>query len=120
VDPHNPEVYDALGQVYLDQGEFERAADRFRKALEEDDQYAMAYGHLGIAYFRLMRWEDAIPSFRKAIEYGSAAPEYYYALGWSYINLSEDCERAVPYFEMALELDIWAQPAWDGLDYCEE
>jgi hypothetical protein len=26
----------------------------------------------------------------------------------------------VPYFETALQLDVWAQPAWDGLDYCEQ
>ena len=51
--PQAPEPYFNLGYAYQQNGEYSRAAERFKKAVEIKPDFARAYYSLGIVYLAL-------------------------------------------------------------------
>ena len=89
------------------------------KAIEIDPEYATAYGHLGVTYYVRRNYEEAIPNLKKAIDLGARSEEHCYELGFSYAYLDQ-CDKAVPWFEGALEINPHSAVAQEGLQYCRE
>ena len=61
-------VYEILGRVSFESGDFIAAAEQFQKLIELDPAYPEGFNSLGNAYTRQNRWEDALASYRKAIK----------------------------------------------------
>jgi len=57
-----------LGKVLLDLERWEEALPYFRKAIERQASYSMAYNHLGTCLAHLGRGEEAKDVFRRGIE----------------------------------------------------
>jgi tetratricopeptide (TPR) repeat protein len=89
--PHNKEILNAIGIVYLlHLDETKKAIEWFDKAVKEDPSYSEAYNNLGYSYQMLGEFEKAIPFYRKALSnplYPTAEKAYvnmgnaYYRLG---------------------------------------
>ena len=61
------------GMTLYNQGNYAQAAEYFRKATEENPEYAPAYLYLGRAYLNMGRYADALPPLRTAYRLDPAA-----------------------------------------------
>jgi pentatricopeptide repeat protein len=79
---HGPDLaaaHSCLGQVFLAQGEYEKAAGQYRRTLELEPTSDDAYAGLADAYARLGRFEEAEKLYKQAI---SARPAYWATYNW--------------------------------------
>jgi type IV pilus assembly protein PilF len=91
LNPHNKEILNAVGIVYLMHlDETREAIGWFEKAVKEDPSFSEAYNNLGYSYEKLGDFEKAISFYRKALSnplYPTAEKAYinmgnaYYRLG---------------------------------------
>jgi tetratricopeptide (TPR) repeat protein/predicted Ser/Thr protein kinase len=72
-------AHSCLGQVFMAQGEYEKAADQYRRTLELEPTSDDAYAGLADAYERLGRFEEAEKLYKQAI---SARPAYWATYNW--------------------------------------
>ncbi len=119
VDPRDPAALDALGLFYFEDQDYTTAAKQFGKATEVAPDYANGWGHLGWCLYANKNWEEAVDAYEKAISLGARSFDFYYQLGLSYALL-EECDKARPWFQKALELQPGAQAVRDGLRMCPE
>jgi folate-binding protein YgfZ len=68
LDPEDVVANFGLGKVLFDLDRWEDAAPYFRKAIEKQESYSMAYNHLGTCLMQLGRTEEARDIFRHGIE----------------------------------------------------
>ena len=60
-------VHHLVGRSMVDQRDWSRAVEHFRKAIEIEPNYAPFYSDLGNALARRGRWEQAVENFQKAL-----------------------------------------------------
>lgn len=87
----------------------ERAADRFRAAVEADPRNGQAYRWLGRAALLLDRPEEAIVAFSAATRLHPANPLAWWELGLAYERLAQGLEGAV-HLALASDSDCTAGP----------
>lgn len=75
--PTNKVGYYNLGQLYMDQNEFEKAKVSFEQAKKSDPENADIHYQLGITAMRQKHFSEAIKSFDAALE---LSPEYLQAI----------------------------------------
>jgi len=112
---------DALGFGLYNVGDNFQAVRVLRDAVELDPEYGPAQVHLGMVYYALRNYEDAVPALQKGVDLlGDAARiEHYYSLGLAYIYKEpRECQKAMPWLQMALEIEPDSGPALDGLARC--
>ncbi len=80
-DPLPPGPWLNLANVLLESGQFERAVDALRGAIERAPQLADAHNNLGVLHTRLGNWQQAEQALLRGIE---LAP----ALGYLHFNLA--------------------------------
>ena len=66
-DPSSAFVRYGLAMAYVQQGEFERAAEEFAALLERDPSYAAAYYHGGQTFEKLGRPDAARDYYRRGL-----------------------------------------------------
>lgn len=110
----NLEAYDyylqALNLYYnRTQENLEKAISLFEKAIEEDDQFALAYANVAISYYFLdvnqkeKQYTEEINNFAdKALLYDSRSAESLIAKALYYMQM-EEYQLALPHLEKALE-----------------
>jgi tetratricopeptide (TPR) repeat protein len=76
-----------LGNTLHNQGKLEEAIAAYRKAIEIDPNYAMAYNFLGSTLQSQGKLEEAITAYRKAIEIDPKLANAYHNLANAYYNL---------------------------------
>ncbi|MBT6516593.1 MAG: tetratricopeptide repeat protein, partial [Candidatus Marinimicrobia bacterium] len=93
--------YYNLGIAYNNQGNYTKAIESYKKAIELKPDYALAYNNLGIAYNNQGNYTKAIESYKKAIElkpdyalaYNNRAIIYYskeeYDKAWNDVNMAQ-------------------------------
>jgi tetratricopeptide (TPR) repeat protein len=59
--------YNDLGTKAYQKGEFQKAIDNYRLAIDYDPNFALAYGNLGLAYHKVWLTDEAIDANEKAI-----------------------------------------------------
>lgn len=94
-----PTRYDALcemGEIYLAQKNFNRAAAAYLDAIRIDEAQARAYLGAGRALRHLERYGEAAEKYRKLIELDGEKLPYLYELGQTYALLKEfdDAQRS--------------------------
>lgn len=82
LDSTNKYVYHNLGTLYLDvSGDYAKAEQYIKKAIELRPDYAPSHKSLGDVYFRLKRYEMAEAEYRKAVDIDPALVDAYTGLG---------------------------------------
>lgn len=104
--PEDPELKFRIGLVYADYYKRLEDAERYYKqAIQLRKNYSEAYNNLGHVYLRQRRWDDAIAMFEKALDnlFYRTPEKAYYNMAVAYRNKGDD-EKALEYYQMALEL----------------
>jgi type IV pilus assembly protein PilF len=120
LNPHDKEVLNAIGIVYLMHlDEPTKATEFFRKAADEDPNYSEAYNNLGYAYQKMGKFEKAIEYYKKALSNPlyPTAEKAYTNMGYSYYRLGRYDEALRPLKE-ALKRAPDLVPAYLGLALC--
>jgi tetratricopeptide (TPR) repeat protein len=85
-------------------GEFERAVNLFKKALELNPDYADAYNYLGYMYAdKGINLDESLRLIEKAISYEPNNGAFIDSLGWIYFKLGK-YDRALAELQRAVEL----------------
>lgn len=81
IDPKNPEVYVAIGDVYLEQANGTEAVKYYNEALKLNANYVKAYVRTGKLYTRALNYAEAKAAFEKAISIDPNYPPTYREYG---------------------------------------
>jgi TolB-like protein/Tfp pilus assembly protein PilF len=107
-------VYIALGNLYRESGQYDKAIDEFKLAISMDSGSADAHLGLGATYFENSMHEQAEQHFRQAIE---MQPNYWQALMsmGTFLGDSGRISEAIPYYERICELMPDSETAYNNL-----
>jgi len=96
-------AHSCLGLAYIAQGEFEKAADQYRRTLVLEPTSDDAYGGLASAYERLDKPADAEQAFKQAI---ALRPGYWATYNWLGLFYMDHAryEEAVGQFSQVVSL----------------
>ncbi len=103
---HDPRITDATGLVYLYQGLFDQAQEKYAAATREGLRPSRLFNHLsfGSNFIAIGRYQEALVEFKHAVE---IMPNHYKAhrgLAEAYHALCE-LEAAIPEYQQALALN---------------
>ena len=70
LDPFTVAVRIHLGNSYLDRGEFDKALEQYRRALEIEPDNSIAHYNVACTYSRMKRIKEALDALERAIECG--------------------------------------------------
>lgn len=100
--PDYPDLYNALGFLYVKEKRFEEGIETFRKALEINPDYMEAHFNLFKALKEQNRFAAAAEEGRILMEKGLTYPDFYAALSDIYISL-EEYDKAIAILLKAIE-----------------
>ncbi len=75
--PDNADALNNLGQRYQERGEFAKAIEEYKKAIEMRPTFYSAYNNLAVCYGKLKQYDQAETALRKCI---SLKPDDFYAM----------------------------------------
>ncbi|MDA8106595.1 MAG: tetratricopeptide repeat protein [Nitrospiraceae bacterium] len=107
LNPHNKEILNAIGIVYLlHLDETKKAIEWFDKAIKEDPSFSEAYNNLGYSYERLGDFDRAISFYRKALSNPlyPTAEKAYINMGNAYYRLGKN-DAALQSYKEAIKRD---------------
>jgi Flp pilus assembly protein TadD len=99
----NSEVYNQLGLACDKNGDTEGGRAYFKKALDDNPLFAMAWNNLGVSYFLTQDYLSARAYFEKAVEMNNEDPDCWFNLRDTYIELGlrDEAELAdIKYHEL--------------------
>jgi tetratricopeptide (TPR) repeat protein len=103
LNPDNVRVEYKQGLALLFGANHLDAISHFKKILEKEPTYALAYEGIGRAYFQDKKIESAEANFRKAVELEPRLWKSYTFLGYIY-DLQKDHDAAIKSFKSALKI----------------
>jgi tetratricopeptide (TPR) repeat protein len=107
-------VYNILGTVYFDKGDYQSAVKNYEKALTYEEDSAWVYNNLGLVYIQMQKWPEAEAQLKKAIEADSENAIAHNNLGVVF-NQEKEYEKGLKEFETACSLDPQYQKASQNL-----
>ncbi|MGH6760421.1 MAG: tetratricopeptide repeat protein [Phyllobacterium sp.] len=107
-DPDNMRGYLALGGVYGQMKDFQKAADLYEKAVarikKPDRTHWPIFYQRGIAYERLKEWPKAEPNFKEALKLFPDQPQVLNYLGYSWVDMNINLDDGLNMIRKAVEL----------------
>ncbi|NOZ00234.1 MAG: tetratricopeptide repeat protein [Chloroflexi bacterium] len=101
------QLWNELGNIYLNSGAFSQAIKAYDKAIEIAPEFGWAYSNMALAYMRLGEPEKSIPYYQRSIEllddFSDKAVSWH-RLGNSY-QVMDDTKNAILAFQRSVELD---------------
>lgn len=111
LDPDSPMPDTYIYRIYLNQGEFARAAQHASLAVENDSDNPIRWANWGVALYKNRQYQEAIDAFRYAIRGGETddgfvvvglpldydVAEYFYMYGLA-LAYTRQCDEALPIF----------------------
>lgn len=91
------------GATFFQQGDYKKAIEAFKRAVEKYPDYPDGYCNLGLSYLRDGQVDTAIELLKKAVELKPDLVEAYYGLGECYVK-KEMLDEAMEAFAKALEI----------------
>ena len=101
--PSDPKTHNNLGDVYSRQGDLNRAAEEFSKAIELNPNYADAYHNLGNVYQRAGSPSAALQLYSKAYEINPKLWQSFQQIAIIYFQ-NQEFETAITYMNQAIEV----------------
>jgi len=105
LDPENSEIYLSLGDVYMADGDLDKAIRAYCDSISVNSEDYRAYSKAGIALWEKDYLEEAVVSYHRAIELN---PEYDIAhnnLGVIYLDGIGAPDEAISYFKAAIAIN---------------
>ncbi len=90
--PANPSAWNNIGSIHMKRGDFDAAADCFRRAADIDRHYVMAYNNMAQLQLRFGHWQDSIRFAAHAVRLQSDLAPALNALALSYYALGHRTE----------------------------
>jgi tetratricopeptide (TPR) repeat protein len=112
--PHAGVAHVNLGQIYESDGDVDRAADHYRRALAIDSATPGAHNNLGVVLAKRGDLGKARVSFEKEIEEHPGNADAHFNLGLWY-KLAGRVDEAVPRWQQAIAVDPYYVPAYREL-----
>jgi len=105
LDPYLSDGYWIRGRYYRNIGEFQRAIEDLKKAVEINPNNVLAYRYLGSTYFLNRDYVKALRNLKEAekLERGNELTQLYSDIGQLYTSIGE-FENAEKYFKESLRL----------------
>ncbi|MFX1257555.1 MAG: tetratricopeptide repeat protein [Promethearchaeota archaeon] len=113
-DPQSAIVKESLVDMLLSYGgylndeyvlEYEKSIAVLKRIIEIDPKNYRAIYNLGIAYFNIGEMEKALKAYNEAISIKQDYKYCYYNIGLIYEIYKDNLEKALEYYEKALEID---------------
>ncbi len=112
--PSSHQNHNNLGDYYGRQGDFQKAEEEFKKAIELKPNYADAYHNLGNTYRQMGRQEEAMGNYEKALEFNSGLWQSYHQIAALHFEAGE-FEKSGEYLKKALEINPEEEALKSGL-----
>jgi hypothetical protein len=103
VSPFSPRAHNNMGDVYVQEGNFDGAIREFKRALALKPDYADVYHNLANTYQFLGNTQEAIKYYETALSYNPKLFESYYNLSIAYIN-SGEADKAIELLNKGLQM----------------
>jgi tetratricopeptide (TPR) repeat protein len=104
--PDEPELHEALGELYLKKKTYDEAQAELEKSLKLDPSRAHTLYLLGRLHVQKRENEEAVPYLEKALRYQPDMPEACGLLGTAYVRMGQDA-KAIPELEKAVDIDFY-------------
>ncbi len=111
-------AHNNLGWAWFNKGEYDKAVESYRTALELDPSYAVASNNLGLALERLDRLDEAEAAFRRAASNMPGFVDAYYNLGLILLK-KKDKAGAAEAFQAVIDLAPRSERAGSARQYLE-
>lgn len=112
--PKDPLALREMGEIYHEQGEYEKALECFNKCTELNPNDVNAWVGLGILYETMGKLENSIDCYHKALDSDPKNGIAWYNLGVIHDKLAEE-EKALDCYQRALKIDPENKHAWVNL-----
>lgn len=119
VAPSGQTIHNNLGDVYARQGNLQKAAEEFQKAIQINPNYGDAYHNLGNTYQQMGQMDLAIESYKKALELNPNIWQSYQNLASIYFAQGQ-YDLAQESMEKALEINPQDSNLQQGLQYIKQ
>ena len=103
VSPFSPRAHNNMGDVYVQEGNFDGAIREFKRALALKPDYADVYHNLANTYQFLGNTQEAIKHYETALSYNPKLFESYYNLSILYLN-SGETDKAIELLNKGLQM----------------
>jgi protein O-mannosyl-transferase len=114
VTPNNWFVMNALGNVFLENGQYQEAIRSCEESVRIYPDYWEAWHNMATAYMILGEYRKAIPCYQKALQTKYSLVDAWYKIGLAYTKLGEP-DRAIPYYRETIRLNPDFFDAWQSL-----
>jgi tetratricopeptide (TPR) repeat protein len=104
LDSTNPEPINAIGVMYQEQNQLEKAKQEFKRCIVINKNYAKGFYNLGCVYMDQDSLQQAINKFNIALQVEPTYAEAYYNKGLCY-ELLKDVANAIDNYKTALKMD---------------
>jgi len=91
------------GMEYLEQGDYENAIPKFKKAIEIDSKFAFAWDNLGVSYRQSNKYDEAIKAYKKSLDINPKGRLPLINIAVTY-NLNKDYPSAIKYYKKFIAL----------------
>jgi tetratricopeptide (TPR) repeat protein len=119
VAPSGQQIHNNLGDVYARQGDFSRAVEEFKKAIEINPNYADAYHNLGNTYQAMGQLDLAMENYQKAVSINPNLWQSYQNMAAIYFN-SGQLDLAEENMKKAAELNPTDENLKQGLQFIQQ
>ena len=92
----------ARGQLYVELGDWDKAAEDFSAAIKLQPDHSEAWTARAFAYFHRQQWDQAVADFSKAIELAPQVHTNWLHRGHSYLQLAQ-WDKAAADFTKVIE-----------------
>lgn len=118
VSPSGPNIHNNLGDVYGRQGNLEKSAEEFEKAIKINPNYADAYHNLGNVYRDMKKYDLALENYQKALSINPNIWQSYQNIAAIYFD-QNDLQKAYEMIKKALEINPSDQKLQQNLKVIE-
>ncbi|MBI5970279.1 MAG: tetratricopeptide repeat protein [Deltaproteobacteria bacterium] len=104
-----------LGLIASERGDFKKAVEEYRRAVEISPQYLLPRYNLAIAYYKMNDYDAAIEQYRILLKLDPIQPDVHFGLGEALLKKGRNYEAAAR-FKEALRLAPGNRRAMEYLD----
>ncbi|MEX0678161.1 MAG: tetratricopeptide repeat protein [Pirellulales bacterium] len=104
LDPNHADALNLLGLIGWQTGQYARAVEHLRKAIQIDNTQAAFFANLGEAYRGLQRFDEAIENYQQAIRLEPSVAVAHLKLATLFERTGR-VDRAIDSYERALQLE---------------